>query len=331
MAPARAARRAGGSYTPPHGRGAHRGVGLAVCPVARALLPARAAAAPGARAHRCDLPHRRAQRLLLLLAAARVLRPLAGQCPARVHVRGQGRTLHHPRQAAARRHHPARQLPRLRCARPGGPAGSAAVAAARTTAARPRPHRRVPRAAPDDDHRRGRARRRPRRAPRRVGMDHDRRRPHAAARAGGAPPELRRPGVPRPPARARRRPRRLRRRGDVAAVRGADRASRLRPPTRRGRALRQRLRHRRAARVGRRGAALARCRARRRGLLRQRRQGTGAVRRARAHRTAGRPRPPTGGRCPRPRRSGTVDGGMRRAPPTAPDGARPPTGRRMGP
>src|SRR5690606_13215760 len=68
---------------------------LALCALARRFLPEGPPAAPGARVLRAALRERRAERLLLFLAAARVLRSVVRGNAAGVRVQREGLALHH--------------------------------------------------------------------------------------------------------------------------------------------------------------------------------------------------------------------------------------------
>ena len=104
---------------------------LAVPRLAGRLLPPRTAPAARARVRRRAADVRGDQRLVLLAAATGVLPPVAQRGTRGLRVRGQGRPVHHPPQAAPRRRDTAGQLLRVRRARARPCPGPGAVAAAR--------------------------------------------------------------------------------------------------------------------------------------------------------------------------------------------------------
>jgi uncharacterized protein YecE (DUF72 family) len=125
-----------------------------------------------------------------------------------------------------------------------------------------------------------------------------RREPAAAARDRDPPPELREPGVSQAPAQASHRPRRGRHGRQMAKAVRRHGGLRLRAPARRQGDLRERLLQPRAGRVGAAHPRMAQARRRVR-LLRQRREGEGALRRADPHAQAG---PDPARLCRAPRR-----------------------------
>ncbi len=163
--------------------GRYFGVGLSA--VAWGVLSRGARAEAGAGVFVAAGELGRDQRVVLFAAAAGELSALAGERAGRLRLLAQGRPVHHAHEAAARRRHRARQLLRLRPARPRPDTRPDPLADPGQPALRGRRGRPVPGSTPPYYGRGRSACREARRAPRRSRPHRNRCRSPAPARDGG--------------------------------------------------------------------------------------------------------------------------------------------------